>query len=148
MHLVMKRIRTIPPKEIVLALVVVSVAMLGVMHWLDALEHFGRSRWKEGGDGIWGVLFWSLLTWGVMRDPAKWGFRVGILIASIALLTGAFAAWVLWIDRTRPGGVPEPFGDIGVWQWFAFWSAWAALTALSASALSLRWLYRPKPMKA
>lgn len=131
-----------PRREILRAVVVLAVAMVGLASWLDVLREFGAGNREMGTEALWGVLLWSLLAWGVMRNPAKWGFRVGVVLTGFVLCVGLFAVGVWWVGLTRPGSVEEPFNDIGFWSWLKFWAVWSALAALAVGALSLRRLYR------
>jgi len=136
-----------PRREIVRGLVVLAVALVGLVGWSDSLRAIGRGDWREGLESFVGLSIWLLLARGVMLNPAKWGFRAGLLFAGIAGVVGIVGTAILrafFMDSER---LSELLPEAGRWRWAMFGVAWTLLVVVAAAALSLRWLYKTTPAK-
>ena len=141
MRFPLQAIRRWPRREFVKAAVVLPLALLALNAWLECVEALGGDRWESAWQSIQAAAVRGLLAWAVARNPAKWGFRTGLLGLAVLVLGAAFGAATIWVGFAHREMVEEVFGLIDIWGWGAFGSAMLALGAFTGAALSLRWLF-------
>ncbi len=147
MRLLLKRIHAMPRRELVRGLVVLAVALVGLVGWLDVLRALGRGDWRAGLESFVGLSIWLLFARGVMLNPAKWGFRAGLLFAGIAGVLGLVWVAILRAFFMDPERLSEILPEAGLWWWVVFAGVWTLLAVVATAGLSLRWLYKTPPTK-
>lgn len=142
-------ILTMPRREIVRGVVVLAVAMMALEGWLDFLAKLGQGELNESARELEGVTFFVATTWSLLRDPGKWGLRVGIFgLAALALGLLVFGA-LEWGARSHPEDpLSRTLSHDSPWWWIDVGLRLAAWAALAGSALSLRWLYPRRPTRS
>lgn len=89
------------------------------------------------------VYFFAI--WGVYRQPARWGWRIGLLISAVGGLFTLIGALLLWGYGQKLDSPVGPFLESMDWlDGLRLVFGIALFLAFTAACLALRWLYDDK----
>ena len=129
-------------------IVVLVLSALALESWLECLAAFGSERFNEAWKSLQAAALIALLTWGVVRNPGKWGFRVGICgaigLVLVLMVLALFLIGAVW-RQEDPLLLALRDASAAEWLWAA--TKAAALGFFVVCALSLRRLYSEAPGK-
>lgn len=146
MRLLISWIREARRREIILGIVLLTIVFKMLESWLDFLAQLGAGPRALAWGGLQEIAILGLAGWGLLRDPGKWGCRIGWIMAAGCVVVGASLGMIIWFVAEFPDQASAVAPGLASTGWRVETVLRLLVFAvIAAGAISLRRLY-PAPV--